>query len=221
MKDGDIIALHIKDASLEAPVLIVPGHADGCVSVSLGYGRSVSGSVGSGVGVNAYRLRRSDALWQTPLEKIERTGRTHQLARTQEHFRVEGRDLLHVARVGETTPVLKVNAPETPPPSLYPEVAYNGHRWALSLDLNTCIGCNACIMACQSENNIPVVGKDQVLRGREMQWIRVDRYYDGFGRRSPRTHFQPVTCMQCEKAPCEVVCPVAATQHDERGAQQS
>jgi MoCo/4Fe-4S cofactor protein with predicted Tat translocation signal len=216
VNDGDMVKLTANGTQLEVPVLIAPGHADRCITLPLGYGRTRSGTVGNGVGFNAYLLRRSDALWQVPPTDVERTGRTHPLARTQEHFRVQGRDLLHVTRIDDL-PSLRVSAPPEPPmSSLYPNVDAHGHAWALTIDLNTCIGCNACIIACQSENNIPVVGKKQVLFGREMQWIRVDRYYQGPAE-NPRTHFQPVTCMQCENAPCEVVCPVAATLHDSEG----
>jgi len=216
VKDGDVVTLHVNDTKIDAPVLVVPGHADHCLTLTLGYGRKVSGQIGTNVGVNAYPLRRTDALWNVPIDDIELKGTTHPLARTQEHFRMEGRDLLHVSRVDQASITPAPPSLETPLPSLYPEFKYEGHKWALSIDLNACIGCNACIIACQSENNIPVVGKDQVLFGREMQWIRVDRYYQGEAN-SPRTHFQPVTCMQCENAPCEVVCPVAATQHDDEG----
>lgn len=217
IRDGDVLILQAHGVRLEAAALVIPGHAERCVTLPLGYGRMAGGSIGKNVGSNAYFLRRSDSLWQVPLEKIAKTGRTHSLARTQEHFRVQGRDLLHVARVDKIAPAL-TSTSSAPPPlvSLYPEVAYEGHRWALTIDLNTCIGCNACIIACQSENNIPIVGKAQVLMGREMQWIRVDRYHEG-PIDNPRLHFQPVPCMQCEKAPCEVVCPVAATQHDDEG----
>jgi MoCo/4Fe-4S cofactor protein with predicted Tat translocation signal len=214
--DGDVVKLTANGTQLEAPVLIAPGHADRCLTLPLGYGRTCAGTVGNNVGFNAYVFRRSDQPWQMPLTSVERTGRTHAMARTQEHFRVEGRDLLHVTRIDERPPDTVPSPPEAPMPSLYPKVDQHGHAWALTIDLNTCIGCNACIIACQSENNIPVVGKAQVLFGREMQWIRIDRYYQGPAE-NPRTHFQPVTCMQCENAPCEVVCPVAATQHDDEG----
>ena len=216
VKDGDVVTLHVNGFKIDAPILVVPGHADHCITLPLGYGRIVSGQIGTSVGINAYLLRSSDALWHIPIDDIERKGSTHPLARTQEHFRMEGRDLLHVARVDNSPETPAPPAPEQPLPSLYPEFKYEGHKWALSINLNSCVGCNACIIACQSENNIPVVGKDQVLFGREMQWIRVDRYFQGDAD-SPRTHFQPVTCMQCEDAPCEVVCPVAATQHDDEG----
>ena len=216
VRDGAVVALQARGLKVEGPALIVPGHADQCLTLTLGYGRTVCGETGRNVGANAGPLRHRDAPWFIPLEKIERTGTTHPLARTQEHFRMEERDLLHVARVDESAPNLVASPPLPNAPSLYPDFNNDGHRWALTIDLNTCIGCNACILACQSENNIPVVGKDQVLMGREMQWIRVDRYYQGDAE-TPRIHFQPVTCMQCEKAPCEVVCPVAATQHDDEG----
>jgi molybdopterin-containing oxidoreductase family iron-sulfur binding subunit len=215
VKDMDIVALKTGGRSVEAPVLVIPGMADDCVALALGYGRTECGSVGNRVGANAYLLRTSAAPWFTPLEGITPTGRTQPLARTQEHFRMEGRDLLHVARVDAAPPNMVPDS-KAPVPSLYPEFPYDGHKWAMTIDLNTCIGCNACSIACQSENNIPVVGKEQVLMGREMQWIRVDRYYTGEPD-APRADFQPVTCMQCENAPCEVVCPVAATQHDDEG----
>jgi molybdopterin-containing oxidoreductase family iron-sulfur binding subunit len=214
--DGDVVKLSVNDTHLEVPVLVVPGHDDSSITLPLGYGRTRAGRAGDGVGFNAYPLRRSDALWQIPLTDIERTGRTHPLARTQDHFRLEGRDLVHVSRLDQLPP-REVAAPPVPPmPSLYPKVDYPGHAWAMSIDLNTCTGCSACVVACQSENNIPVVGKEQVLARREMHWIRIDRYYEG-GAENPRSHFQPVPCMQCENAPCEVVCPVAATQHDDEG----
>ena len=214
--DGDVVTLHVNGTRIDAPILIVPGHADHCITLPLGYGCAVSGQIGINVGVDAYPLRRSDALWHIPIDDVERKGTQHPFAKTQEHFRVEGRDLLHVARVDDKPATPAPPTPEQPLPSLYPEVKYEGHKWALSIDLNSCVGCNACIIACQSENNIPVVGKEQVLFGREMQWIRVDRYFQG-DVDTPRAHFQPVTCMQCEDAPCEVVCPVAATQHDDEG----
>ncbi len=217
LKDSDVISLTANGTKIEAPAIVVPGHADHCITLPLGYGRAVCGEVGRDVGFNAYLLRHSNSPWHCALEKLEVTGRTHVLAGTQEHFRMEQRDLLHVSRVDEAPPVPATTPPPPEePPSLYPEFPYEGHKWALTIDLNTCVGCNACIIACQSENNIPVVGKEQVLIGREMQWIRVDRYYEGTGD-NPRAHFQPVTCMQCENAPCEVVCPVAATQHDSEG----
>jgi len=217
LKDSDVISLTANGVTVEAPIVVVPGHADQCISLPLGYGRTVCGETGRDVGFNTYLLRRSDTLWQVPLEKLEPTGRTHPLAGTQEHFRIEQRDLLHVSRVDEAPPVPAPDSPEPAAlPSFYPAYPYEGHKWALTIDLNSCVGCNACIIACQSENNIPVVGREQVLMGREMQWIRIDRYYEG-NTDNPRAHFLPVTCMQCENAPCEVVCPVAATQHDDEG----
>jgi MoCo/4Fe-4S cofactor protein with predicted Tat translocation signal len=215
--DADVIALQAGDVRVEAPVLIVPGHADRCLTLSLGYGRSICGSTGKDVGANAYALRTTANPWFRPLDKIERTGTPHVFAQTQLHSRIEGRDLVHVSRVDDAAPIpATVKTTEPAMPSLYPPWPAPGHRWAMTLDLNSCIGCNACVIACQSENNIPVVGKEQVYMGRAMQWIRVDRYYEGTPE-NPRTHFQPVPCMQCENAPCEVVCPVAATQHDDEG----
>ncbi len=213
LNDGDVVALQSGGIRLETPVLIVPGHAEGGVTLRLGYGRTAAGRVGNGVGVNAYALRRGGSSWIAPLESLEKIGKRHSFAITQQHQQMEDRDLVRISDANHPpTPVLVSPAPA----SLYPEVPYLGRAWAMTIDLGTCIGCNACMIACQSENNIPVVGKEQVAKGREMHWIRVDRYYQG-PPEAPETHFQPVPCMHCEKAPCEVVCPVGATLHSDEG----
>jgi molybdopterin-containing oxidoreductase family iron-sulfur binding subunit len=217
---GDVIRLEAAGQSVEAPVWVQPGHADGCVSVTLGYGRSQLGEVANGVGFNAAVLRSSMGTWSQALTGTKATGARHELASTQHHFSMEGRDLIQFETLAEfkTDPAkARENKPDPPPEeNLYPPFAYKNHAWAMSIDLNTCVGCNACVVACQSENNIPVVGKDQVIKGREMHWIRIDRYFEGEPE-DPAMHFQPVTCMQCEDAPCEVVCPVGATVHSSEG----
>jgi MoCo/4Fe-4S cofactor protein with predicted Tat translocation signal len=217
---GDVVRLALDGSSLDVPVWIQPGHADACVSVTLGYGRTSVGQVANGVGFNAYQLRLSAGLWSFGGAIMEKTGRRMNLASTQHHFSMEGRDLVQLETLAEyqTDPKKAREDKPDPPPqeNLYPLHEYKNYAWAMSIDLNTCVGCNACIVACQSENNIPVVGKDQVGKGREMHWIRVDRYFEG-APEDPAMHFQPVTCMQCEEAPCEVVCPVGATVHTSEG----
>jgi molybdopterin-containing oxidoreductase family iron-sulfur binding subunit len=217
---GDLIRLTAAGCSLDAPVWIQPGHADGCVSVTLGYGRSRVGEVANGVGFNAGELRSSLDRWSQELGSAEVLNQKHELASTQHHFSMEGRGLIQLETLAEYKAdprKAQENNPDPPPEeNLYPPFAYKNYAWAMSIDLNTCVGCNACIVACQSENNIPVVGKDQVIKGREMHWIRVDRYFEG-PPDEPAMHFQPVTCMQCEDAPCEVVCPVGATLHTSEG----
>jgi MoCo/4Fe-4S cofactor protein with predicted Tat translocation signal len=220
VKTGDVVTLTVEQRSVRAPIWVQPGHADGCVSVTLGYGRTAAGQTGNGVGFGANLLRSSAAPWALDGLRVEKTGETHQLASTQQHFAMERRGLVQVQPLADYRRDPAHAKEEKPDPptqdDLYPPFAYQGHAWAMSIDLNTCTGCNACVLACQAENNIPVVGRDQVWRGREMHWIRVDLYFDGEPA-EPAMHFEPVTCMQCEQAPCEVVCPVAATVYTSEG----
>jgi Fe-S-cluster-containing dehydrogenase component len=212
----DLVDLALGDRTVRAPVWILPGHPDDSVTVHLGYGRVRAGRVGSRTGFNAYALRTSERPWfQSGLE-VRKAGATYQLASTQAHHSMEGRDHVRAATLEEfrRKPDFAKRAGRLP--SLYPEYPYTGHRWGMAIDLSACIGCNACVVACQAENNIPVVGKREVLRGHEMHWLRIDRYYAGPAE-SPETRFQPVPCMHCEKAPCEVVCPVTATAHSADG----
>ena len=217
---GDVVRLTAAGQSLHAPVWVQPGHADGCVTVTLGYGHSRAGEVANGVGFNAGSLRSSVDVWSQQLGSAEVLGLKHELASTQHHFSMENRGLIQLETLAEfqrDPKSAREKMPDPPPEdNLYPPVPYKNYAWAMSIDLNTCVGCNACVVACQSENNIPVVGKEQVIKGREMHWIRVDRYFEG-APEEPAMHFQPVTCMQCEDAPCEVVCPVGATVHTSEG----
>ncbi len=204
---GDVARVTAGGRHVEGPVWVLAEHAEDAATLPLGYGRSVVGRVGNGVGFDAYRLRgTSDA----PLPvTIEPTGARHRFAVTQHRLDQMGRDLARTVAPGQSLPKAPAKA------SLYPPVAYPDHAWAMVIDLDACIGCNACTIACQAENNIPVVGAEQVAAGREMHWIRVDRYpADEAGGGSI---FQPVPCMHCEDAPCEVVCPVGATVHDSEG----
>jgi molybdopterin-containing oxidoreductase family iron-sulfur binding subunit len=198
----------------------VVGHPDDCVTVHLGYGRWRAGRVGSGTGFNASALRSSDAMWAGRGLQVTSTGERHSLACTQYHHLMEGRGLVRAATRDEFVrdPRSVHEGREAPPRTLtlYPDFKYEGYKWGMAIDVNACIGCNACVVGCQAENNIPVVGKNQVLRGREMHWLRVDTYYRG-PMKNPETFFQPVPCMQCENAPCEVVCPVNATVHSHEG----
>jgi Fe-S-cluster-containing dehydrogenase component/anaerobic selenocysteine-containing dehydrogenase len=223
LSDGDVVKLTLDGRSVGAPAMIAPGHAEGCVTLPLGYGRSAAGPVGTDVGFNAFALRTAIASWQAAGLTLERTGQRHLLATTQIHHTMEGRDIVRTLRSGESAGQEAHGASEAEHgnTSLYPPVAYPGAAWGMAIDLDACIGCNACVVACQAENNIPVVGKEQVARGREMHWIRVDRYYEGDPASEHgedlRIHFQPLPCMQCENAPCEVVCPVGATAHSDEG----
>ena len=212
-----LLELSVGEHSILAPAWIVPRHAPRSLTLHLGGGRARAGPVGSGHGVNAYRLRRSSELWYTPVRVRKVAGRTR-LATVQQHHQMEGRGEVRSAPLAayERFPAFAQEAAEHGQPSLYPPAAAGEYAWGMSIDLGTCIGCNACTIACQAENNIPTVGKEEVLRGREMHWIRIDQYEEQ-GPDGTRSHFQPVPCMQCEHAPCEVVCPVEASVHDPEG----
>ena len=216
LANGDVVELQSQGRRLRAAVWIMPGQAARSVTLHLGYGRRRAGRVGDGLGFDAYALRTSGALWSTQDLRIAKTGAKYPLAATQHHFNMEGRDLVRAGTLAQylAEPRFATAHERYPgtPPSLYPDHPRGEVAWGMSIDLNACIGCKACTIACQSENSIPVVGKDQVSRGREMHWIRVDRYYEGAAE-NPRSVSQPVPCMMCEHAPCELVCPVGATVH--------
>ena len=217
LKDEDVVKLEVAGRSLELPILRVPGLADGTLVLSLGYGRKQAGRVGNGVGFDGYSLRTSAGLDLATDVKLTPAGRSYPLAQTQEHGSMEGRSLIREATLEGYRQDPKFANDETPLFSLWTEHEYKTKpQWGMVIDLNACTGCNACSVACQSENNVPVVGKDQVRRGREMAWLRIDRYFTG-APEEPSAAFQPVPCMQCENAPCEQVCPVAATVHDADG----
>ncbi|MGI8509504.1 MAG: TAT-variant-translocated molybdopterin oxidoreductase [Gemmatimonadaceae bacterium] len=226
---GDVITVSTHGRSLDVPALIVPGHADATVTLPLGYGRRGAEAVARGAGVNAYLLRHSDAPYVEVGVVITRTGRTHELAVTQTHWTLEGRDIVHELTVAQlaggvgaehASPAPLSQSPRRPltlyePPA--PSAAGFGRdQWAMTIDLSLCTGCSACVVACQAENNVPVVGKAGVLQSREMQWLRIDRYYEGAAE-APRMVSQPMLCQHCEKAPCEYVCPVEATVHSDDG----
>ena len=222
LANGDVVELHYRGATLRAPVWILPGQADESVTLNVGYGRAHGGGVGSGIGVNAFALRTSDAPWGGDGLDIVKTGDRYDLVSTQHHFSMEGRGLVRTATIAEflRDPGFAQQSHEAAASdSLYPGFAYRGHAWGLSVDLNACTGCSACVVACQAENNIPVVGKAEVGRGREMHWIRVDRYFEG-DPGDPAMYHEPVMCMHCENAPCELVCPVGATVHSDEGLNQ-
>jgi molybdopterin-containing oxidoreductase family iron-sulfur binding subunit len=224
LENGDVVNLKFRGRSMSAPIWILPGQANDCITAQLGYGRTRAGSIGNDVGFNAYRLRTSDAPWGGAGLEIEKLGQHHDLVTTQNHWKMEGRDQVRVGTLAalQRDPGAIVATGEPPPArddSLYSKVTYNGHAWGMSIDLNTCIGCGACTIACQAENNIPIVGKEQVAMNREMHWIRIDRYFEGDAA-DPALLHQPVPCMHCENAPCELVCPVAATVHSAEGLNQ-
>jgi molybdopterin-containing oxidoreductase family iron-sulfur binding subunit len=223
---SDVFEIRVTGASgrsIRGPLFEVVGHADDCATVHLGYGRSRGGHTATDAGFDANAVRTSAAPWSASGVELVKTGGTYPLACTQYHHLMEGRDIIRAVTRDEylRDPKSMSEGPgrEEPPGrivTLYPEYPYAGYKWGMAIDVNACIGCNACVVGCQAENNIAVVGKDQVLAGREMHWIRIDTYYRGEAER-PETYFQPVPCMQCENAPCEGVCPVGATVHSHEG----
>ncbi len=243
LKEDDIVELNVGGKRVQAPVVVAPGHPDNSVTVYLGYGREFAGRVGSGAGFNAYLIRTVNAPFYTAgsLRKLDgKWGVAITKSHYQDHrgarFGQQGsgdnsleadealgpRGIIRYATLEE----FKVNpnfahegeGRETPESdtSLFPNWQYNEAAWGMSIDMNSCVGCNACIVSCYAENNIAVVGKQQVRIGRDMQWIRIDTYFEG-DLAAPRAHFQPMNCQQCENAPCEQVCPVGATVHSSEG----
>lgn len=214
-----VVRLSSQGRSVEIPVWILPGHPDGSITVHLGYGRQRAGHTGNGFGSDVYPLRTAAQAWNAAVT-VQPAGGEESLAATHTHFQMSGRELVRSATLREFQQNREFahEAVQAPPPglTLYPNYGYEGYAWGMQIDMNACIGCNACVIACQAENNIPVVGKAEVERGREMHWLRIDRYFEG-DLHDPRTWFQPIPCMQCENAPCELVCPVAATVHDSEG----
>ncbi|HZS56842.1 MAG TPA: TAT-variant-translocated molybdopterin oxidoreductase [Bryobacteraceae bacterium] len=217
---GDMLKVTVNGRTTVGPAWILPGHVEGSVTVYFGYGRTASGRVGNNIGYNAYAIQDASTPWYAA-GSISKTGEHYRLANVQETQTMAGRNPVRATELAEYRKTPNFPTAEEPPldkaTSLYPEWPYEGHKWGMTIDLNVCTGCSACIIACQAENNIAVVGKDQVARGRHMHWIRVDRYYAGNDIDDPEIYNQPVPCMHCEQAPCEVVCPVAATVHSNEG----
>ena len=233
VEDGDLVEISVGQRKLRAAAMIAPGHADYSLSLPLGYGREQVGKVGQNTGFNAYLLRTTAAPYyatRAEVKLVQKKG--HRLVQTQNHYSMEGRALV---REGTAADYAKdptfakrmwVDAEIPPNYSLYSHPPLNApNQWAMVVDLNTCTGCSACVVACQAENNIPVVGKDQVDRSREMHWMRVDRYFASAegDKANPRLEedpemvMEPMMCQHCENAPCETVCPVNATVHSEEG----
>jgi MoCo/4Fe-4S cofactor protein with predicted Tat translocation signal len=234
LEAGDYVKLQLATRETKAGIVIVPGQAEDSVTLHLGYGRRRAGNVGTGPGFNANFIRTSATPCIATGLKVEKTGDKYYFAVTQHQYIIdqEGhpvekesveearRDLVRIATLDEfrKNPDFAKDPHEeaTKGLSLYPDYKYEGYAWGMAVDLNKCVGCNACVIACQAENNIPVVGKEQVMKGRAMHWIRVDTYFRG-DIDAPETYYEPVLCMHCENAPCEVVCPVGATVHSPEG----
>jgi molybdopterin-containing oxidoreductase family iron-sulfur binding subunit len=221
LSTGDLIDVTHAAETVRLPAWVMPGTADDSVVVHFGYGRRRTGRVGTSLGTDTFGLRTAGAPWFDDGAEVAATGETYALASTQNHFAMEGRHPVRVVTADEyqSDPHAVEALGHKPDDSLtlYPETEYTGHKWGMAIDLNSCTGCGVCVAACVSENNIPIVGKEEVMRSREMHWLRVDTYFEGDPASPEGTYHQPVPCQQCEAAPCEVVCPVAATVHSDEG----
>lgn len=224
LADGDYIRIN---NLVEIPVLIQPGQANECLSMAVGYGRTRAGITGDLTGTNVYPLvnwNNNNRHFAGIIDSWQKTGSGHRFARTQMQFSMRGRPIVRETNLesyrqdpSSGNELHYYN--EKHKVTLYPENRYMGHHWLMMVDLNACTGCSACVIACQAENNIPVIGKEEVYRRRIMHWIRIDRYYSGTPD-NPQFVFQPITCQHCDHAPCENVCPVAATPHSREGLNQ-
>jgi MoCo/4Fe-4S cofactor protein with predicted Tat translocation signal len=221
LKENDVVRLKVEGRQVELPVFIQPGQEKRTISIALGYGRKQVGRAGENVGVNAYPLMQAaqgHRLAAAGKVTLEKTGRTEKLAGTQSHFSMEGRPIVLETSLEELHAIAEAGQPETRE-TLWPERAHGEHNWGMAIDMNACTGCSACVVACQAENNVPVVGKDQIERIRIMHWIRIDRYYSG-PEENPVSVHQPMMCQHCQNAPCETVCPVVATTTSSEGLNQ-
>lgn len=219
IREGDVVEVKVGERSLQLPAHIQPGLHDEVVAIAVGYGRKAAGAVANGVGMNAYELAdfsASGSVFAGQTVTLTKTGRKEKLACTQSHHAMDGRKIVAEATLQEFVKDEAANNHKHHVFSMWSGHQYNGHKWGMAVDLNSCTGCSACMVACQSENNIPVVGKKYVLQGREMHWLRLDRYYSGTPA-DPVAVFQPVMCQHCDNAPCESVCPVMATAHSSEG----
>jgi molybdopterin-containing oxidoreductase family iron-sulfur binding subunit len=232
LESGDVVEIAVGERRIRAPVFVLPGHADASVTLPLGYGREGAERHARGVGFDAYHVRRAAAVG-FDAARLAKMGQRERLASTQEHGRIEGYSRSE-ARGAEGDPRSQnsivrgatldewrrdpafARRGDAKRLTLYEPPAKAGPQWGMAIDLSRCVGCNACVVACQAENNVPVVGVDDVLRGREMHWLRIDRSFLG-PKEAPRVAFQPMLCQHCEKAPCEYVCPVNATTHSPDG----
>jgi molybdopterin-containing oxidoreductase family iron-sulfur binding subunit len=211
---GDIATLQLGGRSVQGPVWVLPGQAEDAVTITLGYGRQAGGAVAEGLGFDAFQIMPAATRWEATGATLHAADAHRELATTQEHHAIDGADLVRVQAIGAAA-VGDAAAPD--PPDFTPRLETDGRSWGMVIDIDACIGCNACVVACQAENNSPVVGRDQVLQGRDMHWLRIDRYAAEPAPDSARSHFMPVPCMHCETAPCEMGCPVEATLHDHEG----
>src|SRR5262245_12119022 len=216
----DVIEIRHDGRTIEAPAFVLAGHADRSITVHLGYGRTRSGNVGKQKGFNPYLVRSANSPWIESKIEVRKTGRRYSLVTTQQHFELEHRHEVRRATATEfaKNPNFAHEVTQSPAPgdTLYPPFPNIDYAWGMAIDLSACIGCNACVVACQAENDIPVVGKDQCANSREMQWLRIDTYMEGDAS-NPAVFFEPMLCQHCEQAPCELVCPVAATSHSSEG----
>ena len=217
---GDLVQIVLEGRSVTALVLPVAGHADGTITLHLGYGRTAGGHVGRGLGFDAYSMRTTRSLWRGGAALLRKVGEGHELAITQGDFDPHGRPIARVAGMEEylQNPWIVGAMAHVPGPeaSLLPAWPQEGRQWGMSIDQNICTGCSSCVVACQAENNIPVVGREGVLMSREMHWLRIDRYEVPWGAERVVVN-QPMACVHCETAPCEYVCPVQATSHSAEG----
>ncbi|NCN95094.1 MAG: 4Fe-4S dicluster domain-containing protein, partial [Bdellovibrionales bacterium] len=219
ISEGQMVSVKIGDKSQEGPAHIQPGQAKGVVGLAVGYGRTRGGKVCDGVGINAFNFAQvqSGELITSGLPiEVKVLKKSYSLACTQGHHSMEGRQIVVEETLAQFVKNPGGNVHRHKMMTMFEEHKYPGHKWGMTIDLNSCTGCGACVIACQSENNIPTVGKKYVLQGREMHWIRIDRYYVGEPE-NPNTVNQPIVCMHCDNAPCESVCPVAATVHSDEG----